>query len=451
MRKPKLSFLFIVVIVLPLYLFSPASATQSRLSAMGDLSIVIEDESNRIDLWDFSGNPAGFLEDESGNVIRSDFLWEPYRAWDIKGPNASSNPQFGLESTGNTFQALVSSEIRRKSNYAIGITGSFSRRKANFNTADYELSHPDLFLVFSKQLNPKTSLGADLTYVEYTSKTKSKSSQTTTRSKTHYFRTQIGGQRSLSNEILLAILFGYDSIDSGKKFYTSDYYTFWASLESIIQINKQLKLGLELASFLRRDNYESGVAGETQKYYFSTFKLKGIYNLTAKLQLGLFYADNEITTTLFHPLESFIYPISPDGLAVSHYGLGGSYQITEDILAGTEFHFRNSSYPHSSRPDWGLFQASWNTGIEYTISEPLVTRVGYIRTWTDRNPIAGLRTRCWTKEDAITFGIGCESKQAGLIIDFSYRYSYKKFAQWYIDWNVKSKTHLLSLSLKKSF
>jgi hypothetical protein len=66
MRKPKLSFLFIVVIVLPLYLNFPASATQSRLSAMGDLSIVVEDESNKIDLWDFTGNPEAFLENEKG-------------------------------------------------------------------------------------------------------------------------------------------------------------------------------------------------------------------------------------------------------------------------------------------------------------------------------------------------------------------------------------------------
>lgn len=82
MRKPKLSFLFIVAIVLPLYLYSPASATQSRLSAMGDLSIVIEDESNQIDLWDLAGNPGAFLDHEQGSVIRGDFIWDTYQ---IKG------------------------------------------------------------------------------------------------------------------------------------------------------------------------------------------------------------------------------------------------------------------------------------------------------------------------------------------------------------------------------
>ena len=37
---------------------------------MGELSIVIEDESNMINLWDFAHNPAGFLADEKRSVIR---------------------------------------------------------------------------------------------------------------------------------------------------------------------------------------------------------------------------------------------------------------------------------------------------------------------------------------------------------------------------------------------
>jgi len=77
MRKENFIFLFIFSIIFPLF-FSPYTyATRSRLSGMGELSIVIEDESNMINLWDFAGNPAGFLADEKGSVIKGDFIIIP--------------------------------------------------------------------------------------------------------------------------------------------------------------------------------------------------------------------------------------------------------------------------------------------------------------------------------------------------------------------------------------
>jgi hypothetical protein len=78
MQKKNLAILFLFFFALTFVLHSQASATKSRLSGMGDLSIVIEDESNMINLWDFAGNPAGFLEDEKGSVVRGDFLWDTY-------------------------------------------------------------------------------------------------------------------------------------------------------------------------------------------------------------------------------------------------------------------------------------------------------------------------------------------------------------------------------------
>jgi hypothetical protein len=67
-------FLCIFFLLSPFFFCSDTFATRSRLSGMGDLSIVIEDESNMINLWDFAHNPAGFLEDEKRSVIRGDFI-----------------------------------------------------------------------------------------------------------------------------------------------------------------------------------------------------------------------------------------------------------------------------------------------------------------------------------------------------------------------------------------
>ncbi len=49
---------WIILTILLLLFCSQTFATKSRLLGMGDLSIVIEDESNMINLWDFTRNPA---------------------------------------------------------------------------------------------------------------------------------------------------------------------------------------------------------------------------------------------------------------------------------------------------------------------------------------------------------------------------------------------------------
>lgn len=79
MRKEKLLPLLVNLLILTLCLSSHVGATRSRLSAMGDLSIVIEDESNMINLWDFARNPAAFLHDEGASVLRGDFVWEAHQ------------------------------------------------------------------------------------------------------------------------------------------------------------------------------------------------------------------------------------------------------------------------------------------------------------------------------------------------------------------------------------
>lgn len=67
-KRIALSFSVILLFLL-LFFCTSAYSTKSRLSGMGDLSIVIEDESNLINLSDFTGNPAGLLEDEKGSVM----------------------------------------------------------------------------------------------------------------------------------------------------------------------------------------------------------------------------------------------------------------------------------------------------------------------------------------------------------------------------------------------
>jgi hypothetical protein len=59
MRRLIMVWIFFLSILLSFCTLDQINATKSRLLGMGDLSIVIEDESNIINLWHLSGNRLG--------------------------------------------------------------------------------------------------------------------------------------------------------------------------------------------------------------------------------------------------------------------------------------------------------------------------------------------------------------------------------------------------------
>ncbi|GAG20517.1 unnamed protein product, partial [marine sediment metagenome] len=190
MRREKLLPLLINLLIFTLCLSSHVGATQSRLWGMGDLSIVIEDESNMINLWDFARNPAGFLADDTGSVARSDLLWEPYEGEELTTAPGQFPSLWHAE--GDVFRTSVSATFRRNENFAVGVEGKYLFREVNFTSSGGKLEYPEILLVFSKSLNSLTCVGADIGYVEYTSETRYQESQYDQRAKTKYFQTQLG-------------------------------------------------------------------------------------------------------------------------------------------------------------------------------------------------------------------------------------------------------------------
>jgi len=53
-------------------LFSSAKGTEVRLSGMGDLRLVVRDETNPVTLFRFGGNPAGLVRDETTSTYKLD-------------------------------------------------------------------------------------------------------------------------------------------------------------------------------------------------------------------------------------------------------------------------------------------------------------------------------------------------------------------------------------------
>jgi hypothetical protein len=408
---------------------------------MGDLSIVIEDESNMINLWDFGRNPAGFLADEEGSVIRSDLLWEPYEGRELATAPNRFPSMWHLR--GDIFRTSMSVGFRRNAGLALGVEADYFFRQNDFISTKTELESPGITLVFSKRLGSLTCVGADIGYAEVGSKTNYKNTQSQTRSTTKYFKTQLGVGRELAPEVTVAALLGYNNLDSEPYSRWSDFHDYWLSLQTVVEIRHRLKLGLETAFNLRRLEFNLNHPGH-ESYYFNSLKLRAIYDLTSKLHLGMVYFHNEVFTDFFHPLSS-------DAFVVAHWGIGCSHEFNHKIIAGVEYHFRNSSRPEPQRPDLGFKQESLNLGVEGRALEVWSVRGGYVRTWGGINPVAAWDSRYSNWENRLTLGTGYSPRGSDLILEFSYQYAFKDFRTWYRDYERQARRYVLALSFKMSF
>ncbi len=405
---------------------------------MGDLSIVIEDESNMLNLWDFGHNPAGFLVDEEGSVARSDLLWEPYEARELATSIGGFPSLWHME--GGILRASTSASFRRNTDLALGVEGGYLFRERDFISTKTEIKYPRICFVFSKTLDSFTSVGADIGYAEFRSKTNYNNTQSQTRFTTRYFKTRLGFGRELTSGVAVAALLGYESLNSEPYSRWSDVDDYWLSLQTIVGITHRLELGLETTFDLRRMDFNVNHPGY-ENYYFNSLRLRGIYGLTTKLRFGLVYFHNELFTDYF-------YPISSDAFAMAHWGIGCSYEVNDKIVAGVEYHFRDSSRPEPQRPDFGFKHESLNLGVEVKFLEVWSARGGYVRTWGKVNPVAGWASRYNNWENKLTLGAGYHPYGSNLTLEISYQYAFKKFGAWSRDYERDAERHVLSLSFK---
>jgi opacity protein-like surface antigen len=430
-----------------LLLCSQTLATKSRLMGMGDLSIVIEDESNMINLWDFCGNPAGFLADEKGSVIRTDVSRERYKIKDLRYPGTEPGTYSKYQDDGDVLRGNVLLSFRRNGNFALGLGGDYFYRESvsKFRKSEYE--YPDIFVVFSKGLSSLTCVGADIKYVEYTAETNYKETETNNRSEIKYFRTQLGLETELTPAVALATLLGYDRGDTEPYFRSSDYHTYWVSLQSIVEIESKLKLGVETSLRVRLIDLRLDNPG-WENHYSTSLRLRAIYDLNHRLNLGVFYSDNELFSDRYYPIEIRAWPFSPYGFAASQVGFGASYKLAESSLVGIEYSFSTTSEPDGNYPDPGFMRSSLHLGVEAKLTPAWFVRGGYVGIETDVNPPAYSGTQVKSWENALTLGTGYQPQGWNLIVEMSYRYTFTRFEEYYRDWDVKSYRNVLSVSFK---
>jgi len=177
--------------------------------------------------------------------------------------------------------------------------------------------------------------------------------------------------------------------------------------------------------------------------------------LTSKARLGIFYSDKEVSSDYHYPLETFTYTPYPEALMFTHFGVGCAYDFTDRILAGLEYHFRDSSTPTTSDPEYGLMYWSLNLGVEARLKRIWSLRTGYIWNCSTENPSVFVGIRDRTKEHLLTLGAGYAPEKSDLCLEMSFRYALKTFKEWYIYANkyqpVEVDRCCFSASVKKSF
>jgi hypothetical protein len=356
---------------------------------------------------------------------------------------------------GDIFNNWVSLGFRKKRDLALGVEGNYFRHQIDSKYQKNENTSPKILLVFTKRLDPLTSFGSSLRYFEDKWELRDKTYSSKNRKKVKDFQAEIGVERKLSSEVTLGAILGYDSFKPSKEpeekisSYVSDSYGIWLSGQTCVEIAKKLKLGLEINFRFKRAEFETPYYYYVREnYYYSSLRFRGIYDLTTKLKVGLFYFDNELFAGFYDPIDVLFSPWSLE-FNGRHFGGGCSYQFNKNILAGVEYHLRDSSEPEENNHIWGYKSSSLNLGVEGKLSEVCSIRGGFIRTEMSMNPNYSKRRETW--ENTLTSGFGYQPYVGNFVLEFSYRYAFKKFKRFLSEKDIKSDGHIFSLSLKKEF
>ncbi|MGB2980409.1 MAG: hypothetical protein WBC77_04085 [Candidatus Zixiibacteriota bacterium] len=472
--RPRILFSGSIILAILFLLFcSQSSATRSRLSAMGDLSIVIEDESNMINLWDFARNPAAFLYDERGSVLRGDFVWEAHQIDSLPFydhllyyyQGVPYLPRFKFQANGDLHNNWGSMSLRREGDFAVSMGGDYLLRQTDSEHDRSQIDRPNFQLVLSKSINSQTSCGFNLRYMrcdfEYT-----RVEDYWTGDMIHWTKESIediqaeaGVRSKFSPGFILGAAAGYKRVDMtghnrdhtregnhyGFLFNTSSASRIvWVSGQSVVEVEGKIKLATEWTVKLL--NNKGSSEGNKRRF---CLRLRALYRPFSRLRLGVYFSDGDSHIEANDPVYSY-YSSIRDSTSTRELGGGFALRLGKRILTGIEYHY--SDYP---QPRYNVYYPgnlrthSVHAGVETQLSEALFCRAGYSNTTVVWEPNQLERRNSW--ENSLSLGLGFEPLESDLIFELSCRYSLRKYKDWFYNWDVPSRTLTFSASGKKRF
>ena len=127
-------------------------ATSLRIIGMGSLDLIVEDESNRINLFDYGGNIAGLYGDEMGSFIETYVTYGTIRNSDFNGERDPQVTYWGdniptdIMFAGFNTTSLEGIPVgavctyRMSEGYAFSGTGAYSCRKSESEISEFNES-----------------------------------------------------------------------------------------------------------------------------------------------------------------------------------------------------------------------------------------------------------------------------------------------------------------------
>ena len=472
--RPRILFSAWIVLTILLLLFcSQAFATRSRLSGVGDLSIVIEDESNMINLWDFAGNPAALLEDEKGSILRGGVIWNAYQVDSLPYYRPYNHLLVRkFEINGDVFDSRGSFTLRRDGNFAFGLAGDYFFRRTDSEWDSHELEHPNALLVLSRRVNRLTSVGASLRYTYYDFLFERVESyyqggliefnQETIKG----LRGEIGLTRRLSSSAVFGASMGYERSQitwdyqdvrgyaegsSGpQSAHGADFlpraddiaHTGWLSCQTVLSLEEKIKLGAE--GIVQLLDWEEYGDRETRL----RLRLRGLYDPVPLIRLGAFFADGTSFAEYGDPIYSYFSSLREE-IFDRELGGGMAFRFGDRLLTGVEYHYRDQPRPWHETYPWDIETHSVNIGVEGRLSEGLFARGGHINSTIRPKSEGDGGKDGW--ENAYTLGLGFEPLESDFILEFSFRYALKKYRNWYGDLDLDSRSYVFSASVRKRF
>lgn len=413
--------ILLTTITIYLIITAELSAQENRLSALGGLSIGIEDISNQLSPFDFGGNPAWLFMDEKESYLdispAVSNSWGSYhRQFDSEGDMYYGTAFKGVKTLGDlgTFQGFTSYNYEVRRNYYRTLKYDSYSGEAFFFTdtteGNFHYNGPKVNLMYSWELFDNLYAGGSVSYQLMDGLKK-----VYTYAKTIY--RDVGGNFGLAynpiEELVLGINYSFfdsqESIEAAdvnllevetfnfrgetyfvpdrgssvnqkirKKGSTFSGQVYWKESEHVqlaLQINyspSNSKVLIPEGSF---KEVEEGYA------YFESFnfQFKSLFNISEYFTAGAYASSNINSSWSKHSHKILL--LWEWKINDINFGVGGSYKIFSDLLIGAEYILTNKAidslkYIDNRTADLNSLDHTIKFGIEYNVIKDFVVRTG---------------------------------------------------------------------------
>lgn len=420
-------------------LFSSVYATSVRIIGMGSLDLIIEDESNRINLFDYGKNVAGLYGDENGSSIETYITYgyitnsdssgtrDPEISyWGVPLPTDIFEPPQDIKIKVNSLSSITGIPVganvtyRTEGGFAFNCSGAFSSTRAKNDSSSREdnVSLPIGGIIISRNLG-RYAAGVSGGYTKITLTTNRNDNETYGILKV----LDVGVAAHLSPMSEVGIRGGFAIPEGGRKYWGEENSfkgkALSVGIQAITRVPGLYKFGTRI-NFLNSNldgrvtpGVVSGYTGEMSGTDFDFGSRLLIASFLFPIRLGAncdyrklhpVYKDDEGTTQF------------DNSLAIINFGFGVSYAMPL-FTPGLQYNLYNTASTDNLDNE-ETRSSLWDVRFGGELSLTVVTlRAGYIIAKDDPDKD---REDDESKSRSITFGTGIQLPLQPFKIEVAY-------------------------------